>query len=629
MTHPRLLKILLLLTFCFPIKTLTAKEEVAKGHINALSSVKASLEKLDSLVYKYKGNDFQRALHYASNALSIATRSGDSADLVKANILMGMAYFQNEKDTSYFYYNEALKIANKEKMVKEKIPVLYNLAVFYIDASDFQTAINHLETTINLAQSTRDFENVSNCYNMLGGIKKNVGNFNGARILFDSAFQIAKENGLYKQMGVAKANIAQEISDPSLSIPLFQEALKYLEKSTNSEEERAAVYNSMGLHAESLGLQIVYFKNAIKLATRANDPRLVISACNNIACTYLEMKDLKNADYYIKEKAIPIALKHKDNDWLSTLYDSYADVCFAKGAVGEAYQYLRMALAERDTATTRQAGSQVRLLTSLMDLKNKEIIIQNRGKEVLIQKNRATKMKLLFTIAAFATLVLIFLVFLLQQRSKRRLDKEQIESARRLITMEESEKERTARELHDITGQLVMGITGEIENLDIPEDENKEMLQQKIKLLGKSIRQISHRMNPAMIEHFTFEELITGQCEDVQRLSKIPVHLEIDPVFPDFPKELVLHFYRIVQELLTNATKYASHGTVSIRVKTESNKLKLLYSDTGSGFELNEKTRGGMGIMNIFERTKLIGGTALLNSEPGEGTKWEITVPIN
>jgi len=130
------------------------------------------------------------------------------------------------------------------------------------------------------------------------------------------------------------------------------------------------------------------------------------------------------------------------------------------------------------------------------------------------------------------------------------------------------------------------------------------------------------------IEHFTFSELITGLCEDVQRLSGLSIELEIPEEFPDLPNELVLHFYRITQELLTNATKYARDSQVKIKIIAETGKLSLFYSDNGPGFVTGEKAKSSMGIMNIYERAKLIRGHANVRSAPGKGTSWEISFPI-
>jgi signal transduction histidine kinase len=205
---------------------------------------------------------------------------------------------------------------------------------------------------------------------------------------------------------------------------------------------------------------------------------------------------------------------------------------------------------------------------------------------------------------------------------------QQITSAKRIIEMDENEKGRTARELHDITGQLVLGITGEIENLDLPDNEIKEEIKGKIKELGKSIRLISHRMNKATLEHFTFEELILGQCEDIRKVVGLQIQLEMPEEFGDLNEEVVLHAYRIIQELLTNAGKYARESLVRIEFLKTPTEMILTYSDNGPGFDAIQIEKKGMGLMNIFERAKLLNGTAKVTSSPGNGTLWEIIIPL-
>jgi len=282
----------------------------------------------------------------------------------------------------------------------------------------------------------------------------------------------------------------------------------------------------------------------------------------------------------------------------------------------------------RDADHRQKGFDQVRLLAALLDLKSKELIIENEAREILVQRNRVQQTELWLAIALLLIAVSIFTTFVLQQRNRARLQKEQIDSAKRIIEMDESEKGRTARELHDLTGQLVLGISGAIENIDMIDPEIREMIKDRIRELGLSIRQISHRMNRAMIEHFTFSEMITGLCADMQKLSQIKINLEIPDDFPDLPNDLILHFYRITQELLTNAGKYARKSEVKIKIFADNGKLALLYSDNGPGFAKEEKIKPSMGILNIFERAKLVGGQANLFTSPGKGTSWEIVFPM-
>jgi signal transduction histidine kinase len=298
------------------------------------------------------------------------------------------------------------------------------------------------------------------------------------------------------------------------------------------------------------------------------------------------------------------------------------------GDFKKALEMQKKSLKARNADDKQKAGEQVRLLSALLDLKNKELIIQNEEKQLIIQENRIQKMELWLVITLLLVVASVFIIFGLQQRNRSKLQKEKIGSAKKIIEMEESEKGRTARELHDITGQLVLGVSGTIEGIEFPDPETKEQIKEKIKTLGNSIRRISHRMNRAMIEHFSFSELITGLCDDVRKLSGMSVQLEIPDEFPDISNELVLHFYRITQELLTNATKYARDSQVKIRIIAENDKLALHYSDNGPGFLPEEKRKSSMGIMNIFERVKLINGQAFIKSSPGKGTSWEIFFPL-
>ena len=228
-------------------------------------------------------------------------------------------------------------------------------------------------------------------------------------------------------------------------------------------------------------------------------------------------------------------------------------------------------------------------------------------------------------ILAFA-FMLIFI--LLRQRKRVKLLNDQIGSAKRIIEIEETAKGKTARELHDLAGQLVLGISGMLENIDFPDPEDKEEIQARVKELGISLRLISHQMNRAMVEHFTLSELISGLCADVQKLMHLKIDLEIPDEFSEMENELIYHFYRITQELLTNAGQHARESHVKIKIFTGNDKLTLRYSDDGSGFTPGEKTKQNLGILYIFERTKLLGGQANLTSAPGKGTLWEIILPL-
>jgi two-component system, NarL family, sensor kinase len=588
-----------------------------------------SLNHLDSLVYNNRVSNNPLAIQYAKKALAIARLMNSDEALVIAYKSIGIAYLLDQKDSSYFYFNMALKLAEKGHFLNWKIHILYNLALLNKASYNYEAAIKLLDSLIRLAETVQNYQVISNAYNTLGNVNIDIHKYAEARRMYDSALSIASKHSLYKQMGVAISNLARFQENTRKSISLQKEALNYLEKEKGTEEEMANIFINMGNRFKNPDSALFYYKSALNLALTANLPILLFGACNNMAYSYLDKKDIQMAESCLKDKAIPEAIKLQDNDWLSSLYDTYADVCVAQGDYKKALEMQKKSLKSRIADNQQKASEQVRLLAAQLDLKNKELIIQNEEKKLIIQQNRLERTEFWLTISVLLVIASIFVIFGLRQLNRVRLHKAQNESARKLIEMEESEKGRTARELHDLTGQLVLGISGTIENIDFPEQEIKDQIRDKINDLGSSIRRISHRMNRAMIEHFTFSELINGMVNDVKKLSGMSVQLEIPEVFPDLPNELVLHFYRITQELLTNASKYARDSVIKIRIITENDKLALYYSDDGPGFFPEEKKKSSMGLMNIFERVKLINGKAFVKSAPGKGTSWEIFFPID
>ncbi len=590
-----------------------------------ISSAGDTLKALGLLVERNKVSNSLQAIKYARIALNIARHTDSITNLVDAYKWIGKAYLQNQIDSSVFYYNRALRIADSCHLITQKVHIYYNLASIYNAAYNYKSAVSLLDSSINLAKLVKDPEGISNAYIAIGNIKFNIHDFVNARLMYEAALEIARKGMLYKQMGVAMGNLARKPFelDTQKSLAKQREALGYLNKVKGVELEMAYIYINMGFWSAIPDTALYYYKSALKLALNANLSKVVFGAYNDMAYSYLDKKDVKTAESCLNQ-AIPLALQMKDNEWLASLYDTYADVCVQKGDFKNAFEFQRKAKKAKDLDYIQKATDQIRLLAALSDLKSKELIIQNEEMELLVQRNKLQRTELWLVIALLLMVGSVFTILILQQRNNVKLQKAQISSAKRIIEMEEGEKGRIARELHDLTGQLVLGISGSIENIEFLDPAVKDHINARIKELGTSIRHISHRMNSAMIEHFTFSEMITGLCEDMQKLSRMKISLDMTEEFPNMPNELVLHFYRITQELLTNAGKHARESQVKIKIFAKNDKLFLVYSDNGSGFTVGGNSKPSMGILNIYERAKLVGGQAHLTSAPGEGTTWEI-----
>jgi two-component system NarL family sensor kinase len=593
-----------------------------------LTFLKDSIKKLDSLVQNTMVSNPVLCMKNAQKALAYARRLKTAEDLVHGYSLMGQAFYKKDKDSSYNYFYKALKLADSAKIDASKPFLLYNCAMIRSVAKDFKSAIVWFDSCIKLAKPQKDYTTMARAFNALGNINIDIKNRDGALIMYDSANKIALRYSITKQIGISMGNLARFEKDPAKAFKLNKEAIRILKKSKGNEEGLAKIYLNMGYRSTNPDSALFYFGEALKLTRNTNIPEVEVLAYNNMVYSYLDKGNIKGAEECLIDHAIPLAQKEKNDDWMATLCDSYAEVLVRKGDFKAAAQWQKTAMVKRESADKSQASEQVRLLGVLLDLKSKELTIHDNQKKILVQQNRLQKTRLGLTITIFMIIGFIFIILWLQQRNRVKLQVQQIQSAKRIIEMEENEKAKIARELHDITGQLVLGITGEIENLDLPDTKVKEEIKGKIKDLGKSIRLISHRMNKAMLDNFTFEELIIGQCEDIKKVVGLKIQLEMpeEPVM--LSEEVVLHSYRIVQELLTNAGKYARDSYVNIAFQKTATKLIIKYSDNGPGFDSGLIEKRGMGLMNIFERAKLLNGSAKVTSSPGDGTSWEIKFPL-
>jgi two-component system NarL family sensor kinase len=593
-----------------------------------LTFLKDSIKKMDSLVKALAITNPKLCLQSARKALSYARKLKTAEDLVQGYSLMGQAFFKKGKDSSFIYLDKALKLADSAKIDAPKPLLLYYYAMIYYSAKNFDTAMSKLDLCIKYADLQKDYATMSRALNALGNINRDIKNNEYAEKMYDSANKIAVRHSLTNQIGLSLGNKARYENDPVKAYKYNREAIGYLKKGKGNEEGLAKIYINMGYRATNPDTALHYYNEALNITRNNNLAEVDMGAYNNMANSYLEKGDIKRAEECLTGHAIPLAQKEKNDDWMATLYDTYADVLVRKGDFKEAAKWQKTAMAKRLAADKAQASEQVRLLSVLLDLKSKELTIHDNQKEILLQQNRLQKTRLGLVITIFLIIGFVFIILWLQQRNRVKLQVQQIQSAKRIIEMEENEKAKIARELHDITGQLVLGITGEIENLDLPDLNIKEEIQGKIKDLGKSIRRISHRMNKAMLDNFTFEELITGQCEDIRKVVGLQIQLEMPEEPLILKEEVVLHVYRIVQELLTNAGKYAKDSFVSIVFQKTATELILTYNDNGPGFDSSLIEKKGMGLMNIFERAKLMNGSAKVKSSPGDGTSWEIKFPL-
>ena len=205
----------------------------------------------------------------------------------------------------------------------------------------------------------------------------------------------------------------------------------------------------------------------------------------------------------------------------------------------------------------------------------------------------------------------------------------------RLINAQEEERARVARELHDDLSQRIAALSLGISNLKraIPLEQEgahaqSERLQDKVIQLSENVRRMSHQLHPAVLEYSGLAAALRAYCSEFDALTGIRVLLSTSGSFEDLPAETAVCLYRISQEALQNVAKHAGVGEAVVTLCRKENSISLTIADEGVGMELDTGANfGGLGLVSIKERTRLVNGTMELRSIPNEGTTITVCVP--
>jgi PAS domain S-box-containing protein len=205
-----------------------------------------------------------------------------------------------------------------------------------------------------------------------------------------------------------------------------------------------------------------------------------------------------------------------------------------------------------------------------------------------------------------------------------------------LVTAQEDERRRIARELHDDILQRLARFQIELDILrrrppDDPAESSNSMqsLAQQITEISGDLRRLSHRLHSGVIEDLGLEVGLRSLVEDFQHSVHLNATLVSEGVPRELPMPIAMTLYRITQEALQNVKKHAPGANVSIRLSKFQDGLRLFVNDNGPGFDpVAARGKPGLGIISMQERAKLVGGSLVVRSRPGDGSEIEVMVPL-
>jgi two-component system sensor histidine kinase UhpB len=209
------------------------------------------------------------------------------------------------------------------------------------------------------------------------------------------------------------------------------------------------------------------------------------------------------------------------------------------------------------------------------------------------------------------------------------------ELAGKLISAQESERARIARDMHDDFNQQLaavsIGISGVRQRLAGDHDliDVLQQLQERTVALTDELRQFSHDLHPRMLDHVGLAAALRTHCAQVEKQHALRIHLAADTEMNEVPRDVALCVYRIVQEALRNVLNHAGVRDAHVVVRRGGGGIDVRVEDGGSGFDPDAPgARDGLGLLSIEERARLAGGRATIASAPGRGTTLLVYIPV-
>ena len=204
----------------------------------------------------------------------------------------------------------------------------------------------------------------------------------------------------------------------------------------------------------------------------------------------------------------------------------------------------------------------------------------------------------------------------------------------RLISAQEEERKRIAREIHDDYSQRLALLSIDLENVE--EEIESPSANQKLHRIwdgigeiGTDLHSLSHRLHSSTLESLGLVAGAKAFCSEFAEQQEIQVDFADENVPRDVPGDAALCLFRIVQEGLRNIKRHSGTDRAEVRLDCSGEKLHLSVVDRGRGFDVNNRSsRSGIGIRGMEERLRSLGGHLEVHSRPMAGTRIDAWLPF-
>ena len=206
-----------------------------------------------------------------------------------------------------------------------------------------------------------------------------------------------------------------------------------------------------------------------------------------------------------------------------------------------------------------------------------------------------------------------------------------------LLSAQDDERRRIARELHDELNQRVISLAFDIDDQmqQVPDlspaaRATLQVIKSEVAELSDHLRDLAHRLHPSVLDDLGIASALRVCAHDFEQREQVPVRLTLEESERALGRHLAECLFRVTQEALRNVAKHAGAKHVFLELTYHEDHVLLQIEDDGRGFtpEDRQNVQRGLGLISMGERVRLLEGTLMLTSDPGRGTRLLVSIPF-
>jgi two-component system NarL family sensor kinase len=662
-------KILFVFLICF--RLLSAQDDQAliqrmESHLPDLKETFMAVDTLNELAWVLSGiGDWNKAKGYATQALSISQKlnylQGSSDSYMRLGLisegywLQSMGEGSREMAETHFlnsleYYKKALGLRARLGNFVGAAKVHNNLGTLYADQGDFQNAAFEYQAGLSCLDTIPEsspgyWKTKARILNNLSDALLHLGDYKQAIQRIEKSIAIRKENELYYSLAHSYLNagaiyLENKIRDLPKAKRYFHESLN-LYKQYGDQGGIAKCYNNLGnlyLFQEKFDSALVYFDRALE--EDLLDPLDVFKVLRNKGSIFSRQGNPEKALEFFNEGLKRISTIGNKEE-IARLYLDMGTVLVQKKRYDEAVDYLSKS---RKIADSSQLFGLELLSTAGLASSHKQEVFQERTRR---------NIQLLVALVILLSILGIAFFMISINRRKRQiaeqnarlarqevdglLQKQELQTAYARLAGQEEERKRVAQDLHDRLG--VMLSTAKLyfqplqASLKKVSEESIEPLQNVKQILDdavKEVRRISHNMFSPTLTSLGLASEVRILADRIREAKSVDIQLTTSGMEERLKGMLEVQLYRVIQEAVGNALKYAEASSIHIQITQSEEFVKITIQDDGKGFD-SKSIMGkgkGMGLSNMSARVQELNGQIKIDSEVGKGTQVAVEVPL-